>query len=44
MRPGHAVERPARWFDALTALTRRAARRYHQHDDANRDTASSDRP
>ena len=44
MRPGHAVERPARWFDALTALTRRAARRYHQHDDANRDPASSDRP
>ena len=33
MRPGHAVEKPARWFDTLTGLTRRAARRYHQHDD-----------
>jgi hypothetical protein len=37
MRPGHAVEKPARWFDSLTALTRRAARRYHQHDDVTPD-------
>jgi NAD(P)-dependent dehydrogenase (short-subunit alcohol dehydrogenase family) len=37
MRPGHAVEKPARWFDSLTALTRRAARRYHQHDDVAAD-------
>jgi hypothetical protein len=37
MRPGHAVEKPARWFNGLTALTRRAARRYHQHDDATAD-------
>ena len=43
MRPGHAVERPARWFDTVTALTRRAARRYHQHDDATRDPAASGR-
>jgi short-subunit dehydrogenase len=43
MRPGHAVEKPARWFGAVTALTRRAARRYHQHDDASRDPASSGR-
>jgi hypothetical protein len=35
MRPGHAVEKPARWFDSLTALTRRAAHRYHQHDDTS---------
>jgi short-subunit dehydrogenase len=33
VEPGHAVARPARWFDALTTLTRRAAQRYHQHDD-----------
>ncbi|WP_219420109.1 SDR family NAD(P)-dependent oxidoreductase [Pseudonocardia nigra] len=32
-RPGHTVARPAGWFDALTALTRSAARRFHQHDD-----------
>jgi short-subunit dehydrogenase len=31
--PGHTVARPARWLDALTTLTRRAARRFHQHDD-----------
>jgi short-subunit dehydrogenase len=43
MRPGHAVEKPARWFEAVTALTRRAARRYHQHDDPSRDPASSGR-
>jgi short-subunit dehydrogenase len=34
VQPGHAVARPARWFDAVTTLTRRAARRFHQHDDA----------
>ena len=39
MRPGHAVERPSRWFGALTALTRRAAHRYHQHDDVASDPA-----
>jgi short-subunit dehydrogenase len=33
LMPGSAAERPARWFEALTALTRRAARRLHQHDD-----------
>jgi short-subunit dehydrogenase len=33
LQPGHAVARPARWFDALTAVTSRAARRFHQHDD-----------
>lgn len=44
MRPGHAVERPARWFDTLTALTRRAAHRYHQHDDPSPDPAPSARP
>jgi NAD(P)-dependent dehydrogenase (short-subunit alcohol dehydrogenase family) len=31
--PGRAAEQPTRWFTALTALTRRAARRFHQHDD-----------
>ncbi len=44
MRPGHAVEKPARWFDSLTALTRRAALRYHQHDDATADPTPSARP
>jgi NAD(P)-dependent dehydrogenase (short-subunit alcohol dehydrogenase family) len=44
LRPGHAVERPARWFDALTGLTRRAARHYHQHDDTTADPAGSTRP
>jgi NAD(P)-dependent dehydrogenase (short-subunit alcohol dehydrogenase family) len=48
MRPGHAVARPSRWFDAATALTRRAARRYHQHDDRTPypapDPAPSTRP
>ena len=44
MRPGHAVEKPARWFDSLTALTRRAAHRYHQHDDTSPDPAPSTRP
>jgi short-subunit dehydrogenase len=34
MRPGHAVEKPAGWFTTATALTRRAAQRYHQHDDS----------
>jgi short-subunit dehydrogenase len=34
MRPGHTVARPSRWFDTATTLTRRAAARYHQHDDA----------
>ena len=39
VQPGHAVARPARWFDAVTTLTRRAARRFHQHDDTvGRDT------
>jgi short-subunit dehydrogenase len=33
VQPGHAVARPAPWFDALTRLTRRAAHRFHQHDD-----------
>jgi short-subunit dehydrogenase len=44
MRPGHAVEKPARWFDAVTGLTRRAARRYHQHDDATPDPAPDPAP
>jgi hypothetical protein len=44
MRPGHAVEKPARWFDSLTALTRRAAHRYHQHDDTSPDPAPSTHP
>ncbi len=44
MRPGHAVEKPARWFGSLTALTRRAARRYHQHDHTTADPAPSTRP
>ena len=44
LRPGHAVEKPARWFDALTALTRRAARRYHQHDDVTPDPAPRPAP
>jgi short-subunit dehydrogenase len=44
VRPGHAVEKPAKWFDALTALTRRAARRYHQHDDASPDPAPDPTP
>jgi NAD(P)-dependent dehydrogenase (short-subunit alcohol dehydrogenase family) len=39
LRPGWAVEQPARWFDALTALTRRAATRYHQDDDPVPDPA-----
>ncbi len=43
-RPGHVVGKPARWFDALTVLTRRAARRYHQHDDVAADTTRSTRP
>jgi hypothetical protein len=33
LMPGRAAEQPARWFTALTALTRSAARRFHQHDD-----------
>jgi NAD(P)-dependent dehydrogenase (short-subunit alcohol dehydrogenase family) len=33
LTPGSAAGRPARWFAALTTLTRRAARRLHQHDD-----------
>jgi short-subunit dehydrogenase len=33
LTPGRLAERPARWFEALTSLTRRAARRFHQHDD-----------
>ncbi|MDT7581375.1 MAG: hypothetical protein QOK35_2639, partial [Pseudonocardiales bacterium] len=44
LRPGHAVEKPSRWFDTLTTLTRRAARRYHQHDDTTTDPAPSTRP
>jgi NAD(P)-dependent dehydrogenase (short-subunit alcohol dehydrogenase family) len=36
-RPGHAVERPARWFDALVGLTRKAERQNHQHDDPTPD-------
>jgi NAD(P)-dependent dehydrogenase (short-subunit alcohol dehydrogenase family) len=44
LRPGHAVEQPARWFGALTGLTRRAARRYHQHDDPAPDPAPAPRP
>ena len=44
LRPGHAVETPARWFEALTALTRRAARRYHQHDDSSPDPAPDPAP
>jgi NAD(P)-dependent dehydrogenase (short-subunit alcohol dehydrogenase family) len=44
MRPGHAVEKPARWFDSLTTLTRRAARRYHQHDDSSPDPAPDPAP
>jgi NAD(P)-dependent dehydrogenase (short-subunit alcohol dehydrogenase family) len=43
LRPGHAVERPSRWFDALTGLTRRAARRHHQHDDPTPDSAGAPR-
>lgn len=31
--PGHALEEPPAWFRALTALTRRAARRTNQYDD-----------
>jgi len=34
VQPGHAIARPGRWFDTLTGLTRRAAQRYHQHDDS----------
>ena len=41
MRPGHAVGTSAKWFDTLTALTRRAARRYHQHDDPTPDPAGA---
>lgn len=44
MRPGHAVEKPAKWFDALTGLTRRAAHRFHQHDDATPDPAPDPAP
>jgi short-subunit dehydrogenase len=44
MRPGHAVGKPSRWFDALTTLTRGAARRYHQHDDNTPDPTPSTRP
>jgi short-subunit dehydrogenase len=44
LRPGHAVERPAGWFTALTGLTRRAARRYHQHDDTTPDPAPDPAP
>jgi NAD(P)-dependent dehydrogenase (short-subunit alcohol dehydrogenase family) len=44
MRPGHAVEKPARWFHALTGLTRRAAQRYHQHDDVTPDPAPDPAP
>ena len=44
LRPGHAVEKPARWFDAVTTLTRRAARRYHQHDDVTPDPAPDPAP
>jgi short-subunit dehydrogenase len=44
MRPGHAVEKPAKWFDALTGLTRRAARRYHQHTDSSPDPAPDPAP
>ncbi len=36
-RPGHAVEKPARWFDALVGLTRKAEKDYHQHDDPTPD-------
>jgi NAD(P)-dependent dehydrogenase (short-subunit alcohol dehydrogenase family) len=39
LRPGHAVQRPAGWFTTLTGLTRRAARRFHQHDDVVPDPA-----
>ncbi|WP_214369350.1 SDR family NAD(P)-dependent oxidoreductase [Pseudonocardia sp. H11422] len=31
--PGHTTARPPRWFDALTGLTRTAARRWNQHVD-----------
>jgi len=44
MRPGYAVEKPAKWFDSLTALTRRAAHRFHQHDDATPDPAPDPAP
>jgi NAD(P)-dependent dehydrogenase (short-subunit alcohol dehydrogenase family) len=48
MRPGHAVATPSAWFDKLTALTRRAAQRYHQYTDSSPDPtpdpASSTRP
>lgn len=44
MRPGHAVEKPSRWFDALTGLTRRAAQRYHQHTDSSPDPAPDPAP
>ena len=44
LRPGHAVQRPAGWFTAATALTRRAARRYHQHDDVTPDPGRSGAP
>ncbi len=43
-RPGHVVGKPTRWFDALTVLTRRAERRYHQHDDVAPDTTGSTHP
>jgi NAD(P)-dependent dehydrogenase (short-subunit alcohol dehydrogenase family) len=33
LTPGRVAEQPARWFEALTSLSRRAARRFHQHDD-----------
>jgi short-subunit dehydrogenase len=44
LRPGYAVEKPSRWFGALTALTRRAARRHLQHDDAVPDPAPDPAP
>jgi short-subunit dehydrogenase len=44
MRPGHMVAKPSRWFDAATALTRRAAERYHQHDDTAPDPAADPTP
>jgi short-subunit dehydrogenase len=39
LRPGWAVAKPSRWFDALTALTRRAAVNHHQDDDLVPDSA-----
>jgi len=34
LAPGHTFAKPGRVYDALTGLTRSAARRFHQHDDA----------